>query len=59
MSNESIKMHRRKFLTVRVTKGEKSIIEDNAQKHGTDVSTFVRELALQGRVEEDSSSEKS
>lgn len=52
MSNEPVKIHRRKFLTVRVTRGEKTIIEENAKNNNSDVSTFVRELALQGKVPE-------
>lgn len=57
MTKEVVKICRRKFLTIRVTRTEKAIIEDNARKAGTDISTYVRNKSLDGR--DDSSSDQS
>lgn len=43
---ESLKIHRRKFVTVRVTIEEKQRIEEIAKDNEKDVSTYVRELVL-------------
>lgn len=40
------KIVRREFLTCRVSKDEKKIIEGKAESSGKDVSTFVRETLL-------------
>ena len=40
------KIIRRKFLSCRVSSSEKSIIENDAQEAGKDVSTYVREILL-------------
>ena len=43
---ETFKLHRRKFVTVRVTSEEKEQFEKIAVEANKDVSTFVRELVL-------------
>jgi predicted DNA-binding protein len=40
------KVHRRKFVTIRVTGEEKKQIEDLAKQSGKDVSTYGRECML-------------
>ena len=49
--SDSIIQGRRKFVTVRVTTKEKEQIEHKAKEAKKDVSTYVRELALDGWVE--------
>lgn len=49
------KVHRRKFVTVRVTTKEKSEIEIIAKDANKDVSTYVRELVLAQSSESDDS----
>lgn len=44
--DETIKLHRRKFVTVRVTTEEKEKFEQIATNARKDVSTYVRELVL-------------
>lgn len=46
MSETDSKICRRKFVTCRVSKEEKEIIDNNALKSGKDTSTFVRERLL-------------
>jgi len=41
-----VKLHRRKFVTVRVTTEEKLRFEKIAEEAKMDVSTYVRELVL-------------
>jgi uncharacterized protein (DUF1778 family) len=43
---EPSKICRRKFITCRVSKEEKEIIDSNALKSGKDISTFVRDRLL-------------
>jgi uncharacterized protein (DUF1778 family) len=40
------KIVRREFLTCRVSKEEKALIQDNADTAKKDVSTYVREILL-------------
>jgi hypothetical protein len=46
MSDSEQKIHRRKFITCRVSSEEKQKIDDNAAKSGKDTSTFARERLL-------------
>ena len=44
------KIVRREFLTLRVTREEKKIIQDKASESKKDVSTFAREILLSDAV---------
>jgi predicted DNA-binding protein len=44
--SELCKLHRRKFVTIRVTSEEKEQFEKIASEANKDVSTYVRELVL-------------
>jgi len=44
--SEQPKLHRRKFVTIRVTNEEKEQFEKIASEANKDVSTYVRELVL-------------
>jgi predicted DNA-binding protein len=50
--SQDLKVHRRKFVTVRVTTEEKNKIEEIAKNNKQDVSTYVRELILAQRSEQ-------
>lgn len=51
--SENNKIHRRKFVTVRVTQEEKDQFAEKAKQADKDVSTYVRELVLPNSVEAD------
>jgi uncharacterized protein (DUF1778 family) len=44
--SQDLKVHRRKFVTIRVTTEEKNKIEEIAKTNNQDVSTYVRKLVL-------------